>query len=119
MDQYHDIEFTEIEFQPQSVRQAFPGTQLNGNEEIELGRIVNADHRNLKRLVRASKLVGESALEKLRREAGSSERTKGIETLIRTHSGVSSQLETVKELDESSGLEAQSLTKKAFEKEIV
>jgi hypothetical protein len=119
MDQYHDIEFAEIEFQPQSVRQAFPGAQPDGNEEIELGRIVNADHRTLRRLVRASKLVGESTLEKLRREAGSSERTEGTETLIRTRSGVSSRLETVKELDESSDLEAQSLAKRALEKEIV
>jgi hypothetical protein len=106
MDQYHNIEFAQIDFEPQTQR----GGQSHSSEEIELERVSNTDNRTLKRLVRASKLISESALEKLQ---GEGKRNKGAETLGR------SNLETIEEVDESADLEAQLSTRRVVEKEIV
>ena len=120
MDQYHDIEFAEVEFQPRGVRQAYPGIHAIDDEDIELDRMAHSKRSSMGRLVRSSRLAGGSTnFRKLRSEADTSEQEGGTERLVRSRSGATTKLRTVEEADEASDLEAQSNSIRAREKEFV
>ncbi|CZR55712.1 uncharacterized protein PAC_05600 [Phialocephala subalpina] len=84
MNEYQDIEFAETEFQPQGVRQAYPGIHKLERDDVEMHRMVTRSRPT--RMLRSSRLSSQDDEKRL----------------VKTHSGMSSKLETLDEKSERS-----------------
>lgn len=81
MNEYQNVEFTETDFQPQVIRQKFPGVHKVERDDEEMHRVVTQSVSRRTRLLRSSKL-------------GKQDDKEG---LVKRHSGMASKLETVNE----------------------
>jgi len=111
-----DVEFAEVEFQPDIVSQPYPGMHSLDNEDYELGLISNPcrDYR-MRRLMRPEGQEGDST--RLSKSRGMLD--DGKKRLIRAKSMVTTTLSTLPEEDEKADLGVQTLGGKVEGKEFV
>ena len=98
MNNEQEIEFTEAEFRPDSVRPAYPGVHaLDPTDDIELGKFSIADDSSKgNRLTKLPPVVGEGSTRRSSHLTPSGQTSEDKERLVRSRSGRS---ETVEEAD--------------------
>lgn len=113
MGEYQDVEFAEAEFQPRGVRQAYPGIHRVSKGDIEMTARSILRHGERKRHLVTSSRLGQPQVSLRSGSTGAA--ISEVQGLIRSHSGVSTQLKTLEEKDEP----VETLGSQAKAKEIV
>lgn len=96
MNVYEDVEFVETEFQPQGVRQGYPGIDRRDIDDDEMAVVKKGQKKHL---VKSSRLAGVSAATEKSPPGNKSGINDDEEGLVKTHSGVASRLHTLHEED--------------------
>ncbi|TVY87653.1 hypothetical protein LAWI1_G007389, partial [Lachnellula willkommii] len=97
MDEYQDVEFAEIEFQPCGVRKVYLGIYGFTKDDIEMdAKLIVRQAGRRRRLVRLSRLGHTESASAVDLEGNKDDKKR----LIRAHSGVIARLKTLDEEDE-------------------